>query len=424
MANQFTPSQWGPARSSKDYEMLMEGDTCVSSPISLLGHGISDFSRELSDPVKVPVTSKHRGKIRTVNKTFRPAQITETTFKMLFPNSLWTPALNIARNGGSTATDMFAKYLCPEDKQFEHAYIFPSVILDPVEFVNAFITIDTSEELLDQTATAHITEERIQYAVGLSLLKDQVGSVTSVAFNYEDCVDANSSVLQSMIAVGDAKTVYVSEDRYATQTAVTAAAFPTSSVISSVLSDGNVRIAGFRDIAAIATATTGGVAASFDGGLTWALATGISVPINAVAKFNNLYLAAGGSGTGAGKLYYSNDGLTWTEVTSSVLPAADALTAIAVDEENAVFYVTAEAGKLLSGISTGSSILLSSLTSKLPGAPSGALLAVAALLPDLSPLVAQAATTLKPTTVAQPLHNPSTAVHRRSPQSQATASAP
>src|SRR5689334_5757973 len=276
MANQFTPAKWGPARSSKDYELMMEGATCVSAPISLLGHGISDFSRELSDPVKVPVTSKHRGKIRTTNKTFRPAQITETTFKLLFPNSLWTPALNIARQGGAVPTDMFAKYLCPEDKQFEHAYIFPEAILDPVEFVNAFITIDTSEELLDQTSTAHITEERIQYAIGLSLLKDQSGSVQAVAFNYEDCIDATASIFQSMIAVGDAKTAYVTEDRFATQSAVIPSGVPSGSVFSSVISDGNIRLAGFRDVASIATAATGGVAASFDGGLSWAVATGIS----------------------------------------------------------------------------------------------------------------------------------------------------
>lgn len=381
-SNQFTPNQWGPARTSKSYEILMEGAECTSTPISLLGHGISDFSRELSDPVKIPVTVKKRGQIFTTLRTVRPAQITETTFKMAFPNTLWSPALVIARTGLNAETDMFAKYLCPADKQYEHAYIFPSVVLDPVEFVNAFVTSDTSEEAMDQTATGHISEERIQWAIGLGLLKDQTTSVTAVAFNYEDCVNANESVLQSMIAVGDAKTVYVSEDRFATQTAVTAAAFPTASVISSILSDGNTRIAGFRDVAAIATAATGGVAASFDGGLTWTLATGIAVPINAVAKFNNLYLAAGGTGAGAAKLYSSPDGLTWTDIVSSVLPATDALTSIAVDKDNSVFYLTAEAGKLLSGISTGASLLLSSLTANLPGTPSGALLASCVLAPN------------------------------------------
>lgn len=382
MANTFTPNKWGPARTSKDYEIFMEGASCVASPVSLLEHGISDFSRELSDPVKAPVTSKVRGKIRTVNKTIRAAEITETTFKLAFPNALWTPALNMARQGGAAPTDMFALYLCPAQKEYEHAYVFPGVLLDPVEFVNAFVTNDTSTELLDQTSTAHITEEKIVYAVGLSLIKTEAAAVYDVAFNYDDCVDVSQSVFQSLIAVGATKGIYTSDDRFANQTAVSVAAIPVGSVISSVISDGSIRIVGYRDVAAITTAATGGVAISFDEGVSFSLATGISVPVNALAKYNNLYIAVGGTGAGAARLFYSLDGLSWTSLTSTALPASDALTSIAVDVENNVFYVVGEAGKLLSGTSTGSSILLSSLTANLPGAPSGTLNAVAVLAPD------------------------------------------
>lgn len=375
MVASFTPNQWGPARSSKDYEILMEGASCVDTPISLLGHSIQDFSRELSDPVRIPVTEKVRGKIRTFNKTFRPAEITETTFTMGFPNSLWTPALDKARKGGGCTADFFAKYLCPSDRQYEHAYVFPEAVLDPVEFVNSFVTNGTETELIDQTSTVHITEEQIVYAMGLTLLKDQAASVNAIAFDFGDCVGCEDAVFQDMIAVGGAIGIYPSDDRFASQITPTHS-LPALSVITGVLSDGSKRIISFRD----ATSTSGGLAVSDNDGATFTLIAGIANSQFALAKYNNLYLALGGDTGAQAELRYSTNGLTWTSVVSAALPALSEGLALSVDADNNVFYAAFADGKLLSGTNNGSALVLTTLTANLPGIP-GDLFATAVLAP-------------------------------------------
>lgn len=379
MSTAFTPNKWGPARSSKDYEIFMEGSNCVSAPISLLEHAISDFSRELSDPVQVPVTEKVRGKIRTYNKTFRPAEVIETTFTLGFPNSLWTPALDKARKGGGCTVDMWARYLCPSDVRFEHAYIFPETVLDPTEFANAFVTNTTDTELVEETSTAHITQEEVIYALGFSLLRDQSAAVYSVAFDPEDCAGCTDAVFQDMVAVGANNGIFHSDDRFASQSTPTHS-LPANSVVTAVLADGAKKIIAFRDVAAIATAASGGLAVSDDDGATYTIVSGIADAMNGLAKYNNLYLAVGGDGGAQSRLYYSTNGLSWTAVTGTALPATSAATAVAVDAVNNVFYIVFEDGELVSGTSNGSAIVLSDIAAGLPGTP-GDLFAVAVLAP-------------------------------------------
>lgn len=379
----FNPNKWGPATTQKDFEFLMEGETCVSPLTSLLEHALTSPSQELSDPVTAPVQSKVRGRIVTVNRVVRGAEQTGLTYTMLFPSSFWTPALNRARQGGLCYTDFYARYLCPELPEYEIAYIYPESLLDQPSEVNDFITNTTDTEVLSEQTTLRTTERKILWAIGVSAVADQVNPLNAVAFNLEDCVGCTSDVWVSLIA-GGAPTALASpfaqltENRFTNVSAV-ATGIPVDSIITGVYSSGDVRLYSFSD-GPIATGTVGGVAASFDGGLTWALDTNITAPMYAVGKFNDVYIAVGGTGAGIGLVYSSTNGLEWTAVTSTALSGTTALYRMAVDTVGNAFYFGGEGGKLYKGTLVGGTIDIDDISANLPTV-SSLISAIAVLAP-------------------------------------------
>lgn len=381
----YNPNKWGPEKLSSDsYEFLMQGANCVASKVSLLEHALTSPSQELSDPLTKPVQKKVRGRIVTVNKTVKPAEQTALTYTLLFPSALWTPALHKARQGAGCETDFYARYLCPPDDKYKHAYIYPDSVLDPPSEVEDFITNTTETVVLTEQTTLHTTERATLWNLLWSVQADETGAVTAVAFKNEECVGCSDDVFVELFAAetggaGAPPILHITDDRFATDT-TNALSSPNDSIVTFLWSDGSVVLMGHSD-AAIAAGTAGGTQISFDDGATETIDSNLTIPIFDGAKFGTDYLIVGGTAAGAAVIYTSADGITWTAVSSSVLPATDALAAVAVDEDNGKFYAVGESGTLLVGQFSGSSIILQDLSANLPGSP-GLLEAVAVLSPN------------------------------------------
>src|SRR5689334_3619106 len=154
------PSYWGPADGvdSKDYLLMMEGDTAISSPISLLGHALTNPSADSSNALTVTRLQLKNGKIQTVVRTKRAAEVRSRSYTLGFPaGALWSPAQQAALREGCKKT-FFMKYLCPEDRRYNHADVFPDASMDePVE-AGDLITIDDAT-ILSSTAALTVAEK-------------------------------------------------------------------------------------------------------------------------------------------------------------------------------------------------------------------------------------------------------------------------
>jgi hypothetical protein len=382
----FTPEKWGPENTSQDYEFMMEGETPVSQLISLVGHALTSPAQDLTDPVTVPSVRKVGGRIKRFTKTIRPAEQTSQTFTILFGSSLWTPALQRARSTGACPTKFYAVRLCPDEPQYQHAYIYPEAILNPPVRANDFITIEDVTPV-DWQTEMRVEQELILYYLGGFLKTDTATPFYAVGFLSEDCASCSSGVQYSdAIAVGgigggaDPLIIVRTDDRFASVDNVTNPG-PVGHVGVALYTLGDVALAGFRDDPAYATSVTGGTLFSNDGGLTFTIDSNITVPVNGVGFFGGEYIAVGGIGGGQAILWTSTTGISWTSIASANLPATSAALAVAVDEEKGRIYITCEDGILLKGLSQAGSITLEDISANLPGAP-GDLLAVAVLAPD------------------------------------------
>lgn len=364
----YNPNKWGPSTTQKDFEFFMEGATPADPQISLLEHALTSPSQELSDPVTSPVQSKVRGRIVTVNRVVRAAEQTALTYTLLFPAAFWTPALQRARLGGLCYADFFAKYLCPENSEFDIAYIYPDSLLDPPSEVNDFITNTTDTEVLTEQTTLRTTERKILWGLKVTEVIDQVNPLNTVSFDLEDCAGCSNDVWVNLIAGGvptalAAPAAQLTDDRFTNvSTAVTG--IPADSIITGSYSAGDVRLLSFSD-AVVTAGTIGGVAASFDGGLTWTLDSNITAPMYAVGKFNDTYVAVGGTAAGIGLIYTSSNGIDWTSLAPAAITGTNALHRMAVDGGKA-FYFGGEGGKLYKGVLSGGAIAVTDISANLP----------------------------------------------------------
>lgn len=373
------PNKWGPALTQKDYHFMMEGATRVSAPVSLLEHGVTSPSQELTDPVTVTEQSIVNGKIKTVTRIVLPAEQTGLTYTLLFPSSLWTPALQKARESGTQCeTDFYGVYLCPTDPRFSHARIYPRWRMDPPVDVNDFITSTTETEILNEQTTLRGEGYQIAWALDKQLLVSGLEPLHAVSFMTQDCVGCQSGVFTDIIAAGESEdvqegetpppSIFVTDDRFATQDTPTSAA-AAGSTIQKTFTFGDTILNAYSDGGAIGSASAGGVEVSFDRGQTW-VDGDITVPMYGVAKIGTVYIAVGGAGGSDGVVYYSLNGLEWTAVTSAVLVSqGNVLLDIDVDVNNSRFYAVGENGTLIEGTVSNSGIVLNDLSSNLPGAP-------------------------------------------------------
>ena len=199
-----------------------------------------------------------------------------------------------------------------------------------------------------------------------------------------DCAGCSFIPGRSFIVVGgkggvaDNVIARSTSDRLASSSVLTTG-IAVANTITAIYTEGSLIILGYADDPAVATAASGGITVSKDGGANFTAASGPNVPVRAIVKLDGVYIAVGGTGAGAPVVYTSSDNATtWTASTSSVLTGTNCLTNAAVDYENSRAYIVGEGGTLLVGTVSGGSLSLASLTANLPGGP-GNLLAVAVL---------------------------------------------
>lgn len=385
MPSNFAPAKWGAARDTRSYALFMEGNTPVSEPIDLAEHGLTSFNQEVTDPVKIPIQIIRNGRRFVVNKTIRPAQVTELSATLLFPSTLWTPSLHKARQGDLCESTFWAVFECPPNPDEAHAYVYPDAVLDQPTFTGDLIVHSAdAPTAVQEQSTMHVQEQYILWKAGLHLLAKNANPIFAVDFNPESCVNCINEPWVDVLAGGATSDFLVSGDRFANITSLTVGELPipVGSVISDILSNGDVVIATYRNAASVATAATGGIAVSFDGGETFSVATGTAnVPYNSVIRVGGEYIAVGGAGGGNAVVYRSRNGVTWTAATITGLPTTSALVSASEDKVNNVFYAVGEDGEALKFSYSSTSLVLTSLTTAL-AAGSALLSAVEVLGPD------------------------------------------
>lgn len=380
----LTPSNWGPAVTGKSYNLLAGLGTCATPPVSLPDHGLTGVSQELSDPVVVEKTIIKGGRRVTINQTIERARETGRTYTVLMPSGLWTPLKAKAEQDGACEINLYARFLCPEKADYDHFKVYPDVTLNPPVETADFIVNDATNEPFGYQTEAQMSELFTAWNLRWDIVRTQPLAVNSVKFIQGTCVGCSDSIFTDAISVGVAgiagtrPTLSTTDDRFATQTELTGVgtAIPVDAEARIVYTEGDLRLVGFSDTNVVSTAATGGIVASFDGGLTYALATGVAVPIHSITKFAGVYIAVGGAGAGPGAVFVSTNGANWTAVTSSLLTGVNAMIAVAADEE--AFYVSGEGARLLRGEVSGGVIVLSDLSANLGGSP-GDITAVAVL---------------------------------------------
>jgi hypothetical protein len=376
------PVSWGQKLTSKDYELMMQGDTPISAPISLAGeHALTGLNQNLSEMVTQRITVKINGRMVDREIVVRPADQMSLTATLFFNNNFETPALARARSSRrAVGTTLYAVNLCPTDPKTKHAYIFPDGIMNPPARVNDAVTINETTMAEWQTEI-RFSEEVLLREIGAFKNKGTGSALYAVAYMSEECQTATSSTMYSDAVavggaggVGDEVLVLVTSNRFATTTAKTSLPSPAGTVGTSVYTNGNVVLIGFSDKAkstygsgASSDPATGGVLFSADAlETTPAVDANITPSIMAVGEFGGQYLAAGGAGLGAAYLARSTDGVNWTQVTSGALPADEAITDFAVDALAGKLYLVTEAGSLLLGQESGGTLVITDITASLP----------------------------------------------------------
>jgi photosystem II stability/assembly factor-like uncharacterized protein len=371
----FTPSFWGGTQTSEDYQMLTDGDSPVSTPVDLTGHGMTSFGQELSDPLDVNVVTLERGRKRNRSKRIRQAEQQAITFTLLMGNQLWSKLLHRSRQAlQGCLTTIYARRLCAPEDQYAHAFIFDEVAIDPATRVNDFIPIDGTATIAEWQADARASRELIVWSTAGYLLTDYADALYAVALATEDCADCISDdIYQVGFAVGgngtDAGVILKTTNRFGSVSEVSNAS-AAGDIFTCIWTEGDVVLLGFADDASVAAGTTGGTFFSTDQ-LSSAptIDSGITEPIRGVTKFNGQYVAVGGTGVGAPKVYLSTDGTNWTALSSAVLTGTNALTGVDVDPTANRMYIVGEGGTLLKGSASGTSISLVDISANLPGAP-------------------------------------------------------
>lgn len=378
MAN--VPAYFGPPEGidSKDYLFLMAGDTPISKPVSLLGHTLTNPNVELSDALTVTRVELRNGRIRTIVRTKRAPEVRSRTYTIGFPpGALWTPAMHAALRPGGCRKTFYMKYLCPDDTRFEHVEIMPDGLLDPPQEEGDLITVD-EENIIGMTSTLNVTERIRAWNLGWDLIfTDGDGSpLNGVGFTTADCPTCADVPGLGLIAAGgvggaeDAVVALLTDDRFASTPTAMTTGIADGNVVKTVYTDGATVLLGFADDPAIATAATGGIVRSNDGGLSFAAVSGITTPINKIFAVGDVIVAVGGTGAGAPTIHFSSDkGASWTASTSTLLAGTDALVSGAYDKDADRIYFVGEGGTLLVGQLTGDTLVLTDISANLPGAP-------------------------------------------------------
>ncbi len=380
---------WGPQEGidSKDYLMMMEGSTPVSRPERLVGHSMTSPNFNRSDALQMVRVKLQNGRIRTYTVTKRAPELRSVEYTIGFPSgALYTPALAAALRPNNRNT-FYLKYLCASDRRFNHAYALPDATLDSPQPEGDLITID-QENAVTETSTLRTGEQVKVWALGYSLAytDSSADPLYAAAFKTFDCPSEDDVPGLDVLAGGGdgtaAPLALSTDDRFESVTNPTTG-IGTAKVITDIYTDGDIVVVAHSDKELPSgPATAGGIVVSTDDGANFAAVSGITVPIFGVDRIGDTFVAVGGTGAGAAKVYIARGNVTtWTEVASVALPGTDALAGVAVDEYTGRIYMVGESGTLLVAQLSGSAMPISDISANLPGTP-GLLTEVAVLGDD------------------------------------------
>lgn len=384
----YTPASWGPKNGidSKDYVLFMQGvGGPTDTPVSLLGHSLTSPNQNLTDALQYSETVLRNGKVRVVSRTKRAAYETSRTYTIGYPSALWTPAMERSILGGCT-TDFFLKYMCPEDRQFNHADILPDATLNPAIEAEDVITTGEDTNIITFQSELQIPEKLRQWLLGFEVIYDAGGTVAynDIAIMTEDCAGCNFVAGQGVVAAGGdgtaAAAITRTDDRFSSVTALTGAGALTD-IAQALYTEGDMIIV---SLLIEGTPDTGELWVSRDRGATWVQVATFVDLINAFAKVGTTIVAVGGVTGAAAKVFISEDqGNTWTAVTASAVTAltTKALLDVAVDDFFGKIYMVGEGGTVLVGRLAGSGMNVSDISVNAGGGANN-VNAVAVLRPD------------------------------------------
>lgn len=375
--SRITPEFWIDDVTSKDYEPYLMGTTELDPISSIKNHAITSPSQNLTDVITRRYHKKKGGRIVEAEKVLRPAQELSVTYTIVTGPYVESQILRRARDSASGCkTTVFLIYQCPENDRENHAYIYADGIMNPPVRVNDPFPIDETTmaewQFEFRIETEILLKEEAVFKGGTEANDDPL---YAIAFMTQDCVNCDSAPYQTLIATGGDGTaemsIVKSTDRMNTLTALTPTS-PTGSVGTSIWTKDDIVLIGFADLdktqfGEITPPATGGTQFSVDGGTTFVVDNDITVCVMAVGQFGGQYFAAGGAGGSQAMFWTSDNGLDWTSVTDDDLPADEAITDVAVDEENEELFVVCEGGTALKGFYQGDTIVFAPLT--LPGSP-------------------------------------------------------
>lgn len=361
---------WGPSEGidSKDYILLMDGDTEVSSPYRLLGHTLTNANVNLNDALQATRVRFRNGRIETVQITKRAAFELSRSYSIGIPTgALYSEVMRAIWNG--CRKTFYTKYLCPTDSRFNHADIMPDAVLDPIQPDGDVITVDDTN-LIQYTTTINTPEQIRLWAIeyGLVYTPGTSNQIHAVAFATEDCPTCADVAGFGLFAVGGNGTTSLdisTDDRFATTTAMTIAG--ATDYTTGVYTDGSLVVATFSD-ALDGAATAGGIEVSYDAGANFSAIAGLTTPLFDIGAVGSLLIAVGGTTSGGVVVQVSSDnGSSWTSVDPGI--ASDFAVAYAEDTENEMGYFVTDGGELHRITPSGSSVAYVDLTANLPGTP-------------------------------------------------------
>lgn len=375
------PAKFGPASGidSKDYHFKMQtpGGYATDPLGSILGHSLTSPSQNLTDDVVFEEVELVNGVINVVSRVKRAGQETNRTYTIGLPSAIWTPVVEQALRIGCQ-TNFFLIYLCPEDAIYNHWDILTDATLKPPIEAEDVITTGTDTNIITQTSEITVTKKLRGYGLGYAPIYDAGGTIAynDIIFTEDLCPGCGGAFGQGMLAVGGDGTAIPSlaltTNRFNDVTVLTSGAAATN-VGNAVYQKGDFILFA---CGIVATPTAGIVRASYDGGTTWTALADIPEAIYDICDADGTLVLVGGDATDGGRVYLTSDrGATITEVTSTVIPASTKLNAAAYDKATRRIYIVGDAGVLLVGRLSGSTLTLTDISANLEGAP-GALNAV------------------------------------------------
>lgn len=347
------PSKWGPPIHNQQRQLWQEGAKGITDiPVSLEGHSLGTGSSELSEAITYTNTVRRNGRIIPLTKTLRSAIEMAITYDFGIEATLWSPVMQDSFTG--CIRTFFVEYVCPEDSEYAHFIILERGAMTPaIETIDLIVNEDTGEAV--RWTTSIVVERRLwgwdlayrqEYAAGGS------NGLFDVDFVLEDCPGCDGNLGLDLMAVGGdvavLPTVVNTDDRFESVISGTTGAI--GDIAYTSYADGDLQLVCVGDNVDPSAATSALVYRSINRGVDFTALTDIDIIVYDFIKVGSDILAVGVTTGGAAAVQISTDnGGSFTELTSTVLPASEALLSAAYDPDKQKIYFGGASGSLLTG---------------------------------------------------------------------------